>query len=46
MKYPLVLLFCVVSACFVLGSVGCEKHPLEQTVERQKESGQAKDSGH
>jgi hypothetical protein len=46
MKRPLLLLFCVLAAGFVLGSVGCERHPLEQTKERQQESGQDKDSGH
>jgi len=44
MKRPLLLLFCVLAAGFVLGSVGCEQHPVSETAEHGDKD--AKAPGH
>lgn len=47
MKRPLLLLFCVLAAAFVLGSVGCEQHPVSETPEHgEKSDKDSKSSGH
>ena len=47
MKRPLLLLFCVLAAAFVLGSVGCEMHPVSETSEHgDKSDKDQKSSGH
>jgi hypothetical protein len=47
MKRPLLLLCCILAAGFVLGSVGCEQHPVSETADHgAKDAKDQKASGH